>query len=255
MKGDILHYEYLYLWYFPSSAHDFVHFFWKLLHKLNITTFIITATQDNRQASLSTKIFYWKLFSWIPCATAACWSIWMVISKKNIHMAVSYRWTDQRPPLGPPVEWHIERKVKPNTHLSDTQPDSWKWTSYLLICFLSTPVCLSVLLSVSVAITHLPFIYHWKRLCLYLFVSHFPVTQQWSLLLSCSKWLDGVWISASWWNLGPELQAYKNEALPSMFSLGSLVFFFTLLVPSESEGKAFNLPVDLQPSAMVMSFG
>lgn len=112
-----------------SSAHDFVHFVWKLLHKLNITTFIITATQDNRQASLSTKIFYWKLFSWIPCATAACQSIWMVISKKNIHMAVSYRWTDQCPPLGPPVEWQIEREVKPNTHLSDTQPDSWKWTN------------------------------------------------------------------------------------------------------------------------------
>lgn len=89
----------------------------------------------------------------------------MVIPKKNTHVAVSYTWTDQWHLLGPPVERHVERRVKPNTRLSDTQPDSWKWTStqpdswewtsHLLICFLSA--CPSCRRPVSILTTHLPF--------------------------------------------------------------------------------------------------
>ncbi len=50
------------------------------------------------------------------------------------------------------------------TLVSLTQTDSWKWSCHLLICFHSPPVGLLVSCpSVSVAITHFPFICHSDR--------------------------------------------------------------------------------------------
>lgn len=81
-------------------------------------------------------------------------------------------------------------KVKPNTGLTDTQTDSWKWTCHLLICFGSAPACLPVSLSVCFCLHHslcsLSFylsdrqtdgcpVSHTLSVFNYLFVSHFPV--------------------------------------------------------------------------------
>lgn len=74
----------------------------------------------------------------------------MAISEKMTRTAGSYRWKDQSPPPGLPVEWHVER----TTRLTDTQPDSWKWAGHLLICFLSTPAWLLGSLSICFSLHH-----------------------------------------------------------------------------------------------------
>ena len=118
------------------------------------------------------------------------------------------------PPSGPPGDRHVEMEANPNTCLSHTDTDSWKWTCHLLICCRSPPVRLSP----SPSLTSLLSVLQTDRCsslldCLPHFVSVFNYLLCLTVVISCPLFACGLYLSLSVRLVLPWSQSHVRNTL------------------------------------------